>query len=273
MFGMNFITSDGVDLYYQLDGDGPPLLMLSGIWSDTTTWNAQVRGFAEHYTCIRLDHRGIGQSEKWAGEHSYELHARDAKELLDHLGLKGAAILGVCHGGMAAVTLAMTYPGYVGALCINATQLLRSERLTQTYIGWKRILETSDFETLYKAILPTVMSEHWLDQNRDRLPALLETIEERIEPAAALKMVDALVAYAAKGFEPSNIASVDVPALIMAGGEDMFIPPRVIRAESQYWPNATYHLFEQSGHFPQREMPDTYNAVVLDYLQSLTAPR
>lgn len=273
MLDMNFLSSDGVDLYYRLDGEGPPLLMLSGIWSDTTTWNAQVRAFAEHYTCIRFDHRGIGQSEKWVGEYSYELHARDVKELLDHLGLKDVPILGVCHGGMAAVTLAMTYPGYTGALCINATQLLRSQRLMQTYIGWKRILETSDFETLYTAILPSVMSEHWLDQNRDRLPALLEKIEERIEPRAALKMVEALIAYAATGFERAKIASVDVPALIMSGSEDMFIPPQLIWAESRYWPNAAYHLFEGSGHFPQREMSKVYNAVILDYLQSITTKK
>lgn len=268
---MNFTTSDRVSLYYRLDGDGPPLLMLSGIWSDTTTWNAQVRDFAEHYTCIRLDHRGIGQSDKWAGEHSYELHARDAKELLDHLGFKSAVILGVCHGGMAAVTLAMSHPGYASALCINATQLMKSARLTQAYIGWKRILETSDFETLYMAILPAVMTDHWLDQNRDRLSTLVETIESRIEPAAALKMVDALIMYASTGFDRTEIASVGIPALIMAGGDDLFIPPRFIESESQCWPNATYHLFESSGHFPQREVPETYNAVVLSYLQSLAA--
>lgn len=269
---MKFKTSDGVELYYQIDGNGPPLLMLSGIWSDSTTWNAQVREFAEYYTCIRLDHRGIGRSEKWAGEHTYKLHARDVKELLDHLGLNRPAILGVCHGGMAAVTLAINYPDYAGVLCINATQLLRSERLSQTYIGWKQILETSGFETLYSVIMPTIMSEHWLTQNRERLPALLETIKERIKYPAALKMIDACIAYSATGFEPEEIEAIDVPALIMAGGEDMFIPPRVIQAESQYWPNATYHLFEQSGHFPQREIPDTYNAIVINYLQHLSAP-
>ena len=173
---------------------------------------------------------------------------------------------------MAAVTLALNYPGYASALCINATQLLKSERLSQTYIGWKQILETSGFDTLYRVIMPTIMSESWLTHNRDRLPSLLETIKERIEYPAALKMVDACVAYSATGFEPNEIATVDIPALIMASGEDMFIPPRVIQAESQYWPNATYHLFEQAGHFPQREIPDTYNAVVLNYLQNLSAP-
>lgn len=264
---MRFRTGDGVELYYQLDGNGPPLLMLSGIWSDTTTWNAQVREFADHYTCIRLDHRGIGQSDKWVGEHSYDRHAKDVAELLDHLGLKGVAILGVCHGGMAAVTLAMNHPGCAGVLCLNATQLLKSERLTQTYQGWKRILETSDFETLYKVIMPTVMSESWLVQNSDRLPKLLETIEARIEHGSALKLIDALISYAATGYEPAQIASLDISALIMAGGEDMFIPPHVIQSESRYWPNATYHMFEKSGHFPQREVPDDYNSTVLKYLQ------
>jgi pimeloyl-ACP methyl ester carboxylesterase len=114
------------------------------------------------------------------------------------------------------------------------------------------------------------MSEHWLTHNRDRLPSLLESIKERIEFSAALKMVDALIAYSATGFEPEDIAAVGIPALIMAGGEDMFISPPVIQAESQFWPNATYHLFEQSGHFPQREIPDIYNAVVLNYLQNLS---
>jgi pimeloyl-ACP methyl ester carboxylesterase len=86
-------------------------------------------------------------------------------------------------------------------------------------------------------------------------------------------MVDALVAYSATGFTPEEIASIEVPALIMASGEDRFIPPQVIQTESQYWPNSTYHFFEKSGHFPQREMPETYNSVVLDFLQSLTGAR
>ena len=265
---MNFITSDGVDLYYQIDGNGPPLLMLSGIWSDTATWNSQVRVFADHYTCIRLDHRGIGQSEKWHGEYTYDLHARDVKELLDHLGSGRVSILGVCHGGMAAVTLVKNHPGYVHALCVNATQLLRSERLTQAYLGWKKILETADFETLYRAILPTVMSEQWLAQNRDRISALLGTIQGRIEYSAALKMIDACVTYSSIGLEPSVLEEFDVPALIMAGGEDLFIPPHVIKNESRYWPSSRYHLFEQSGQFPQREIPNIYNAVVFDYLKS-----
>lgn len=266
---MNFTTSDGVKLYYRLDGSGPPLLMLSGIWSDTSTWNTQVRAFSDRYTCIRLDHRGIGQSEKWVGDYSYELHARDVKELLDHLGLKSASILGVCHGGMAAVTLATLFPGYAGALCINATQLLRSDRLAQTYIGWKRILETSDFETLYTAILPSVMSEGWLAENRNRIPALFETIEKRTDPTAALGMVEALIDYAESGLEQAQLDAVRVPALIMSCDDDMFIPPRVIQSECRHWPGATYHMFEGSGHFPQREIPSVYNEVVSNYLDSV----
>ena len=141
------------------------------------------------------------------------------------------------------------------------------------YFGWKRILETSDFETLYTVIMPTIMSDHWLSQNRERLPTLLAAIEGRIEFSAAQKMVDALIEYAATGFPPEDIASLAVPALILASGEDSFIPPQVIQNESQYLPNAKFYLFEHSGHFPQREVPETYNSVVLDFLQSLTTAK
>lgn len=135
------------------------------------------------------------------------------------------------------------------------------------YFGWKKILETSNFETLYTVIMPTIMSDRWLGENRDRLPALLEAIEGRIEITAAERMIDALVAYSATAFTPEDIASIEIPALIMASGEDRFIPPDIIQGECAYWPRAEYHLFRDSGHFPQREMPETYNAVVLNYLQ------
>ncbi len=263
---MTFETSDGVKLFYEVDGSGSPLVMLNGLWGDTSTWSNQIPIFSQRFTCIRLDHRGIGRSEKWAGSYSYDLHARDVKELLEHLGAKDASFLATCHGGMTAVTFAVKHPGRAKVLCINGTQLLRSERQRQVYLGWKRILETGGFEPLYRMIIPAIMSETWLKNNRDRFDSMLEATLARIEPAAALEMIEACVAY---GFGREQIEALDLPALIMAGDDDMFMPARLIEAEGRLWKGSTFHLFEGCGHFPQREMPETYNAVVLKYLKSV----
>lgn len=261
---MIFETSDGVMLHYELDGQGAPLVMLNGLWGDTSSWNAQVPVFKDHFNCIRIDQRGIGRSQKWVGDYSYALHARDVKELLDHLGIKQSILIGTCHGGMTASTFAHCYPDRVSAVCINGTQVVKSPRQAQIFIGWKAILQTADFASLYKSILPVIMSENWFAKNADNIEAMLTATEARIERQSALGLIQACIDF---GFSQAEIAALKVPALLMASNEDRFASSRSIEAESKLWPGARYHQFSDCGHFPQREVPEIYNAVVLEYLQ------
>jgi 3-oxoadipate enol-lactonase len=243
--------------------------MLSGLWSDTSVWDKQVPHLHEDYTCIRLEHRGIGRSDKWQGRYSYDLHARDARELLDHLGINQAILLGVCHGGMTAVSMARCYPDRCAALIINGTSVLTSSKQRQLFEGWRAMIEGVGFREFYRTVLlPSLYSESFLTHNESRLGEIARGAWSRMEINSTLAMIDACSCF---GLSEEELAALRVPALIMAGDEDGFVLQSTTERTARLWPDSEYHLFRNCGHFPQREATTEYNRVIRTYLERTNA--
>ncbi len=114
-----FTASDGARLYFTDEGQGLPVLCLAGLTRNGTDFD-YVAPHLEGVRLIRLDYRGRGQSE-WSGPETYTLQREgmDAVELLDHLGLEKAAILGTSRGGIIAMGLAATVKNRLIGVCLN----------------------------------------------------------------------------------------------------------------------------------------------------------
>ena len=115
-----FTTSDGVSLHYSdSEGDGPPLFCLAGLTRNGRDFDFVAPHLART-RLIRLDYRGRGRSDH-ADPATYTLpvEARDVLELLDHLGLDKAAILGSSRGGLIAMTLAATARDRLSGVALN----------------------------------------------------------------------------------------------------------------------------------------------------------
>ena len=115
-----FTTSDGLTLHYEDDGAGLPVLCLAGLTRNTRDFDF-VAPHLPGVRLIRMDYRGRGQSG-WADDYStYSVprEARDALELLDHLGLEKAAILGTSRGGMIGMFLAATAKDRLLGVALN----------------------------------------------------------------------------------------------------------------------------------------------------------
>lgn len=114
----SFTTSDNVELYFDDEGDGPALLCLSGLTRDSRDFDYALSSLGG-LRVIRMDYRGRGKSA-WADWRSYtiEREARDALELLDHLGLAHAAILGSSRGGLIAMAIAATQKHRLSGACL-----------------------------------------------------------------------------------------------------------------------------------------------------------
>jgi pimeloyl-ACP methyl ester carboxylesterase len=104
-----FTTSDGLSLAYADEGAGVPLLCLSGLTRTMRDFEPVVAAFGDVARIIRLDYRGRGASDHDAEWRNYNVavEARDALELLDHLGLARTAVLGTSRGGLIALVLAV----------------------------------------------------------------------------------------------------------------------------------------------------------------------
>lgn len=115
-----FTTSDGLSLHYEDQGDGPPVLCLAGLTRNTTDFTYLVPHMTDT-RLIRLDYRGRGQSDYAEDYMSYNIlrEGQDAVELLDHLGLQKATIIGTSRGGLIAMALSHTHPDRLNGVVLN----------------------------------------------------------------------------------------------------------------------------------------------------------
>src|SRR5690242_21429013 len=107
-----------VELYYEVSGQGDPIVFIHGLGSSTYDWEHQIAYFAKHYQVVVFDVRGHGRSAKPRGPYSIPLFAADAAEVINTLDIAPAHIVGLSMGGMIAFQLAVNAPACVRSLVI-----------------------------------------------------------------------------------------------------------------------------------------------------------
>src|SRR4051794_21272817 len=110
-----------IELYYEEQGSGDPLLLIMGLATDCAAWLFQVPDFARQYRTISFDNRGVGRSAKPPGQYTIHRMADDAAGLLDVLGIARAHVVGVSMGGMIAQELVLRHPEKVRGLVLGCT--------------------------------------------------------------------------------------------------------------------------------------------------------
>jgi pimeloyl-ACP methyl ester carboxylesterase len=119
---MPFAKLKEVELYYEEAGDGYPILLGHGGFSDVTEWDPQVGDLSQRYRTIRYDRRGCGRSQPKDVPQMADLWVEDMKQLMDSLGLEQAYLGGVSYGGMLLIEFLCKYPNMCrAAVIVSAT--------------------------------------------------------------------------------------------------------------------------------------------------------
>ena len=118
---MPSIEANGIELYFERGGTGPPLLFFNGSGSTLETSALLIAPFREHFDVVAHDQRGLGRSAIPPGPYSMADYARDAAALLDHVGWERCRVFGVSFGGMVAQEFAVTWPERVERLVLFCT--------------------------------------------------------------------------------------------------------------------------------------------------------
>ena len=119
---MPHISVNDLSLFYDETGEGVPVLLAHGGFSDITEWEPQVDALASHYRVIRYDRRGCGRSTPKDVPHSAELWVEDQRQLIQELGLEQPVIEGVSYGGMLLLEFLLKYPDMCrAAIIVSAT--------------------------------------------------------------------------------------------------------------------------------------------------------
>jgi 3-oxoadipate enol-lactonase len=211
---------DGVQLYYEVAGNGRTLAFAHSLGMDHTLWEAQQRHFGSNYRVLTFDARGHGASDKPPGPYSVERFGEDFYGVLKAAGVERAVVVGLSMGGMAAQALAAAHPEVVDGLVLADTTCWYGETAVQDWEPRAVAAEEKGLASLIDFQLTRWFSDRTRAEQPDVVEAARRVFLANDVPgyAAACR---ALGAMDLRG----KIDKITCPTLILVGEEDYATPP------------------------------------------------
>mgnify|MGYP001772836000 CR=1 FL=1 len=257
-----FTTSDGVKIYYELIGTGErTVALLNGIAMNTMGWRLQSEYLKNRgFKVLLHDMRGQGMSDKPRGEYSLERHVLDLKELLEHLGIERASLVGISYGGKVALMAAEMLPGRVEKLVVLNSSHTVDRALVARVDRWILASRLKSGSELSQAMVPDIFSDRFLNENFGFVASLAPNFE-LVDFVAFEEMAKAFIRVDLRG----RLSRVSVPSLVVAGADDKFFPPRYSRLIAEELPSARYMELD-CGHVSIWEKPHEVNELIYGFL-------
>lgn len=256
---------NGTQLYYEVLGDGAPVVFLPGGNFDHRMWDDQVKTIGRESRAITYDPRGYGQSGAWGAPYRA---ADDLVALLDHLGVQRATLVGVSLGARIALDVAAEYPNRVAALVLVAPGLSGYQWSEQGYQWYGPIADAAVARDSLQA------ARLWL-----KSPFLAPAMES---PALAARLrnwaaenskvwlaADTEVPYEAPAIE--QLGQISVPTLIVVGERDTRDVHRIVDTLAQGILRAEVVRLRDIGHMVHLEAPSRFDELLSAFLGSTQA--
>jgi pimeloyl-ACP methyl ester carboxylesterase len=204
---------NGVELYYEIHGDGPPLIMLHGGVTPSEMFGAPLAEMARAHRVIALHARGHGLSTDGSGPWSYEVFADDVAALMRHLGIGKASVMGYSSGALVALQTAIRHPQLVDRLVVISTAF-RSDGL------YPEVLEAF-------AQMPSAAPAIAADVSRSPLASLYPSVNWETMFRKTGELANQSIDWSA------SVAGIEAPTLLIFADADMMRPEHVVEFYKQ----------------------------------------
>jgi len=249
-----------IRLYYEVAGQGDPVVFIHGLGSSARDWEYQVPFFAPRYRVVVFDVRGHGRSDKPPGPYSVPLFAQDAAALIRALEAAPAHVVGISMGGMIALQLAVDEPALVRSLVVvNSGPELVVRTFRERLMILQRFLIV---RLLGMRKMGEVLSQR-LFPRPDQAPLRQMFVERWAEndPRAYREAMRALVGWSVA----DRLGDIRCPTLVIASDQD-YTPVSAKEAYVARMPNARLVVIPDAHHAVTVERPEEFNQVLLDFL-------
>jgi pimeloyl-ACP methyl ester carboxylesterase len=223
-------------------GDGPPVILVHGLLGSHMSWAGQIERLSERYRVIAPDLFGHGSSDKPSGDYSLSSHAATIRDLLDHLGIDSAPMVGHSLGGGIVMQTVYLFPERVDCLALVSSGGLGPE-----------------VSLLLKA--GASMAETWRS---------FQTVADKGSRGAFLASTRAVVGPRGQTVSAKqHFAKFEtMPSLLIWGSKDRMIPASHADNIRREVPNSRVEIFPSAGHFPQLDEPDLFFRILDEFLSS-----
>ena len=261
---------NGQRLYYEVHGEGEPLLCVHGLACDTMAWIPQIEAFSSAYRTVIFDNRDVGQSSEAEGE-EYEIAdmARDALALADHLEIDTFHLVGISMGGAIAQEIAVQAPERVRTLTLAVTFPAGSTYACRLAKVWARRLETISYEQHVDELMLLNHSEPFFENQEmvDFVRTAMLNNPHAQSPAAFGRQIAACGRHDTR----ERLGTLTMPVHVIGGEYDILVPVWKSRELAELIPGAKLTVLPASPHGLSLERAEEFNAAVLGFIREAAA--
>lgn len=264
-----FAQINGVELYYEVAGEGYPFVMLHGHLLDSRQWDEQLEFFARKYKVVRFDARGFGESGQNIEPFAYH---EDLRGIMDFLGLERAHLMGCSGGGATIINMALVYPQRVSAMVLVGTAL-EGFRFQTAGPPPPLLLELNQALKEGETEKAVELSLRLFTDGIGRGPEQVNhTARERTKAMTAKLYARPKNEANVQSLEPpaiDQLAEINAPTLLVVGANDNPVIHQIADLIVAKVKEAHKVVIEDAGHHPNLEHSEEFNRIVDEFLGTL----
>lgn len=260
-----YADSNGTKIYYQIRGEGDPLVLIMGFGADGNVWEKHVAEYEKHFKCIILDNRGVGKSDQPKGPYSTEMMAEDVIAVMNHAGVEKARVAGISMGGAITQQLALNHPDRVRCIALISTWPRFNNYAKTVYENLKKLRVTSQPDDFMELLQLWIFAPPYYEDGMADLKEGQAGAASNPNPQTQNGFegqLDACINHDVV----ARLNEINVPTLITIGDMDIFTPSAFSQVLHQGIQGSKYVSFPTGGHVHHWEDLERFNKITTDFL-------
>lgn len=259
-------TFNSKQVYYEVHGEGTPIIILNGIMMSTKSWAQFILSLTKHNQLILMDFLDQGQSDKLEDGYDHSIQVDTVIALFDHLGLDKVNVYGVSYGGQIALQLALKAPERVDKLCLFNTSDETSYWLSEVGHAWNAA--THDGEAYYLTTIPIIYSPKFFNENREWMENRKKILTEVFSQKPFIDSMVRLTKSSENYNVSDQVSQIEHQTLIVGCEYDFVTPYYQQQQLHQKMRNSQLIFVPDSGHALMYEKPALFVSLLLGFMNN-----
>lgn len=262
---MPHVQANGIQIYYESYGEGPPLLLIGGFVQHSPFWRECVPTLSKQFRVIAFDNRGAGQTDAPAESYSVEMFAEDTIALMDALDIESAHIMSCSMGTLISQQLCLTHPNRINRVILCAPFAHFPEIAAHNVRMQIKMLQNGvPREYLVELNMAWLLSNNFFKKDENRAQYLKEILTDPhpITMEGLVGQADALIGADLR----DKIEKIPHEVLLLVGEHDIDTPPYCARLIRDRIPSCEMHTFKDAAHLFIYEIPNKVTKQALEFL-------
>ncbi|MFX1428450.1 MAG: alpha/beta fold hydrolase [Promethearchaeota archaeon] len=273
-----FAFVNGINICYEVFGDGDPVLLVHGFGAKKESWIAQTEPLAKHFKVIRFDNRGAGKSDRPDGPYTMEIFANDINALLDFLEIQKTHIIGWSLGGMIVQNFILKYPQCVNKMVlINTNYGTPDESGAEAYKNMRLQNLKLTNEDPVKAFWQSTRTGYYIKFRKQMeanpqkkwygLWSVDDLIKEKITDPPTEKDIIVQAEAVSTHHTLERLHEIKNETLLITSSHDRIMPQTIMEEMHEKLPNSTLKIIEKAGHDSPLSRATEINQMIIEFLK------